>query len=55
MSEVMTTAEVDAQYKSKVPKFPEKLSFGDTDDYAGVSLKMKAFTVSCLSCFVLWQ
>ena len=54
MTEVKTSAEIDVQYKNKVPKFPEKLSYGDTDDYAGVALKMKAFTVICLIFVVLW-
>ena len=41
-----TTAEVNAEYKSRAPKFHEKIDAGDTEDMVAFSRKRKPFTVS---------
>ena len=43
---VPTTADIHAQYKSKAPKFDEKISITDTEDLLALCQKRKAFTVT---------
>ena len=40
-----TSAEVDADYKNRVPKFDEKVDVCETDDILGIKLKRKPFVV----------
>ena len=42
---VPTTADIHAQYKTKAPKFEEKISVTDTEDLLALCQKHKAFTV----------
>ena len=41
-----TTDKVNAEYKSRAPKFHEKIDAGDTEDMVAFSRKRKPFTVS---------
>ena len=41
-----TTAEVNAEYKSRAPKFHEKIDASDTEDMVAFSRRRKPFTVS---------
>ena len=41
-----TTAEVNAEYKSRAPKFHEKIDPGDTEDMVAFTRKRKPLTVS---------
>ena len=41
-----TTGEVNAEYKSRAPKFHEKIDAGDTKDMVAFIRKRKLFTVS---------
>ena len=41
-----TTGEVNAEYKSRTPKFHEKIDTGDTEDMVAFTRKKKPFTVS---------
>ena len=43
---VLTTADIHAQYKTKAPKFEEKISVSDTEDLLALCQKHKAFTVT---------
>ena len=45
MERVKTTEEVNAEYKTRAPKFDEKIHFGDTEDWVALSAKRKPFTV----------
>ena len=46
MDQIKTTQEVNAEYKSRAPKFDEKIHLGDTEDWVALSAKRKPFTVS---------
>ena len=41
-----TTAEVNAEYKSRAPKFHEKINTGDTEDMVAFTRERKPLTVS---------
>ena len=45
MENVWTSAEIDADYKVRVPKFPEKVDWADTEDYLAIGMKRKVLTV----------
>ena len=45
MAKVRTSAEVDADYKTRVPKFPEKVDWADTEDYVAIGMKRKVLMV----------
>ena len=49
MDRVPTTAEIDAQYKQHIPKFPEKLDWGDTEDYVAIGMRRKPVMVRICS------
>ena len=41
-----TTGELNAEYKSRAPKFHEKIDAGDTEDMVAFTRKRKPFTAS---------
>ena len=43
-----TSAEVDAEYKGRVPKFDEKIDACHTDDLLGIKMKRKPLLVSVI-------
>ena len=43
---VPTTADIHAQYKTKAPKFEEKISVTNTEDLLALCQKCKAFMVT---------
>ena len=43
---VLTTADIHAQYKTKAPKFEEKISITNTEDLLALCQKRKAFMVT---------
>ena len=48
MQEVRTSAEVNSDYKGHVPKFPEKVDWGNTEDYVAIGMKCKVMVVHAL-------
>ena len=42
---VPTTTNIHAQFKTKAPKFEEKISITNTEDLLALCQKLKAFTV----------
>ena len=53
MSKCKTTEEVNAEYKSRAPKFDEKIHQGDTEDWLALSAKRKPFTVGLPPNFII--
>ena len=45
MDNIPTTEEVNANYKTRAPKFDEKIHQGDTEDWVALSAKRKPLTV----------
>ena len=45
MDRVRTSVEIDADYKKRVPKFPEKINWADTEDFVAIGMKCKVLTV----------
>ena len=48
MQEVCTSAEVDADYKGHVLKFPENVDKDNTEDYVAIGMKCKVMVVRAL-------
>ena len=55
MDQVKTTEEVNADYKTRAPKFDEKIHQDDTEDWVAWSARRKPLTVGLPPILILFQ